>query len=785
VAKVVICPSCQSKGSIPDESKAARIRCPKCGEMFDVKGASGGASSAAMKKPGSSAGPRPAAAKPRSAAYSDLEDVEQLPPMASTSSRRSIAAAQPTRGQAAQQGSGQSPMIFVVAGIGGVAVLLLGILIVVVMRGNGQENAPAKGPVVADVPAAQPAAPVVTRTAAVAETPAPPARVLDSVEVARRLKDATVYLKNKIAGKTFASGSGFVIDAQGSKVIVATNRHVVAPDLSELPARLVPKGSVPEIEAVFRSAQGPNLEESHPAQIIAADSSGNISKDLAFLIVNDVKRPPKPLDVLTKSDATEGMTYTAAGFPFGGILSKVNESKGNPGVTITGGRISRLVKDDFGLLDLYQVDGSLQPGNSGGPVVEEKTGKFVGVVVAKMGAVDTIGFVVPAQELRGALAGRVGGLMMTLKDIQSSSASLEVKAQIVDPKAKVKDVLIHVAPASAGSISPNGDGSWPPLPNTTAVQLQRDPKFAMAAGNVQVALSGTGDAARKILIQTAHRDLQGKVVYSKPKEIELPKKPGPILDMGEVMKMLKALERASITMLGPLIDPGKDCKLVKDEDDLKIKITVPGGKIRSLAPLIRQRFNKKKPLHNAPMALIDVEGDFGAMVEVTGEMTPGAKLPRDREGNDLQFTFQGAGLLLYQDKDNFVRLERTAGVSLDDLHPIHKVLFEVVKDGKQVGNHRYPPVPEGTVYLVLARRKGRVQCGFSQDLTSPPRMLQQAEVGFDSKLKIGLCASNISAEPYVATFENFALINTDTQLKTFFGDGDIPEPKEAEKKKSR
>ena len=58
MAKVVICPSCQSKGSIPDESKAARIRCPKCGEMFDVKGASGGPPSGTVEETGSSAGPR-------------------------------------------------------------------------------------------------------------------------------------------------------------------------------------------------------------------------------------------------------------------------------------------------------------------------------------------------------------------------------------------------------------------------------------------------------------------------------------------------------------------------------------------------------------------------------------------------------------------------------------------------------------------------------------------------------------------------------------------------------
>ena len=39
VAKVVICPSCQYQGSIPDEVQAQRIRCPKCKQTFDVKAA--------------------------------------------------------------------------------------------------------------------------------------------------------------------------------------------------------------------------------------------------------------------------------------------------------------------------------------------------------------------------------------------------------------------------------------------------------------------------------------------------------------------------------------------------------------------------------------------------------------------------------------------------------------------------------------------------------------------------------------------------------------------------
>src|SRR5262249_228746 len=147
------------------------------------------------------------------------------------------------------------------------------------------------------------------------------------------------------------------------------------------------------------------------------------------------------------------------------------------------------------------------------------------------------------------------------------------------------------------------------------------------------------------------------------------------------------------------------------------------------------------------------------------------------------FTFSGAGLLLYQDKDNFVRLERTAGVNLENLQPIHKVLFEVVKDGKQVENQSYPPVPEGTIYLSLVRRKGRVMCGFSQNLTATPQAAQTpVEPDLPPKVKIGLSAGNISAKPFTATFENFAVINNETQLEAMFGDQEAPKDKDKEKK---
>ena len=77
MAKVVICPSCQSKGSIPDEAQVARIRCPKCKE--DVR-RQGGDSVEIELRQGKSA--RPPAKRPQAAvtsAFDDLENVQPLP----------------------------------------------------------------------------------------------------------------------------------------------------------------------------------------------------------------------------------------------------------------------------------------------------------------------------------------------------------------------------------------------------------------------------------------------------------------------------------------------------------------------------------------------------------------------------------------------------------------------------------------------------------------------------------------------------------------------------------
>ena len=58
--RVVICPSCQSKGIRSGRGQAARIRCPKCGKTFDVGGRPIG-----LRTGNGLARARPAATRPR------------------------------------------------------------------------------------------------------------------------------------------------------------------------------------------------------------------------------------------------------------------------------------------------------------------------------------------------------------------------------------------------------------------------------------------------------------------------------------------------------------------------------------------------------------------------------------------------------------------------------------------------------------------------------------------------------------------------------------------------
>ena len=264
---------------------------------------------------------------------------------------------------------------------------------------------------------------------------------IDREQIIRQLRDATVYVLVRLDGATVASGSGFVIDVLGDSAIIVTHQRVAAPNFAELPRSIAKEGSRPKLGVVFRSGMVPELEQTVPAEILAVDQTQASANGLAFLLATGVKNPPVALNIVPKVEATEGTTYIGAGFPQGKQLNVISESTGNPRVTITTGIVGRIRIDEDDQITMLQLGGSILPGDTGGPVIEERSGKLLGVAVASriVTSIDSVGFIVPTDELRAAFAGRVGAIHLEVKAISPQSADLEVEAQLIDPRRQIKE----------------------------------------------------------------------------------------------------------------------------------------------------------------------------------------------------------------------------------------------------------------------------------------------------------------------------------------------------------
>ncbi len=143
-----------------------------------------------------------------------------------------------------------------------------------------------------------------------------------------------------------STGSGFVV-ASGRAL---TNHHVIDG------CRRV----------MVRTPQGRAL----PARVLAADSR----RDLAVLAYEGDAGPPLPFR--EGPAIARGESVVTYGFPLSGVLSS--------GPTLTTGDVSALA----GLRDNplhFQISAPVQPGNSGGPLLDSRA-NVIGVVVSKLNA---------------------------------------------------------------------------------------------------------------------------------------------------------------------------------------------------------------------------------------------------------------------------------------------------------------------------------------------------------------------------------------------------------------
>lgn len=152
--------------------------------------------------------------------------------------------------------------------------------------------------------------------------------------------------------------TAFCIDPYG---IFVTNYHVVDEVEKDGFVRLVMRSSESD-------------EWTLSASVLATDKKN----DLAIIKADSIPEGKKlvAIELAQNPSLYETMNLTAYGFPFGKQLT-VKEGA-NPSISVNVGKLTAIRKEN-GIVELIQLDATLNPGNSGGPVVDE-SGKVVGVV---------------------------------------------------------------------------------------------------------------------------------------------------------------------------------------------------------------------------------------------------------------------------------------------------------------------------------------------------------------------------------------------------------------------
>jgi hypothetical protein len=193
-------------------------------------------------------------------------------------------------------------------------------------------------------------------------------------ETVRKCKLATALVRvvDNAEGTAFHIGNGTFL----------TNQHVIEDAASGA-----------KIEIVLNS--GSKDRKVLKAQLARADEK----LDLALLKVDEKDLPPA-LEIGETSGLVETMTVAIFGFPFGSDLAiGKNEF---PNISVNVGRITALRQAE-GKLEAIQVDATVSPGNSGGPLVSSD-GHVIGVVQEHVpGAALT--FAIPADRIRQFLFG--------------------------------------------------------------------------------------------------------------------------------------------------------------------------------------------------------------------------------------------------------------------------------------------------------------------------------------------------------------------------------------------
>jgi serine protease Do len=189
--------------------------------------------------------------------------------------------------------------------------------------------------------------------------------------VKRSVVGVGTFERTRSPSTTFV-GTGFVV---GDGLGVITNAHVV-PDSTDA-AHMEQLGIV--------IGEGDTVRF-RPAELVARDTE----HDLAYLRLSGAPLPA--LELVDSDSALEGQSLAFTGYPLGMVLGLHAATNRATLAAITpvvmpslssrkldARQITQLARTPF---NIFQLDGTAYPGNSGSPLYDAATGKVVGVINA-------------------------------------------------------------------------------------------------------------------------------------------------------------------------------------------------------------------------------------------------------------------------------------------------------------------------------------------------------------------------------------------------------------------
>jgi regulation of enolase protein 1 (concanavalin A-like superfamily) len=206
---------------------------------------------------------------------------------------------------------------------------------------------------------------------------------------------------------------------------------------------------------------------------------------------------------------------------------------------------------------------------------------------------------------------------------------------------------------------------------------------------------------------------------------------------------------------GRVLDPWRDCDVSLDLEHDRLNIQVPG------TPHVLSAEVPQLPM-NAPRVVRRVRGDFTAGVHVRGRLEPG------RLKTTHYDPYHGAGLIVWQDQSNYLRLERAVGFINGRRHSY--INYELREGGRLAVSHGFT-TEDAPLFLKLRRQGVAFSAWYSRDGRRWVA-LGRVDATFAERVEVGVVAVNSSKQTLSAELERLSVEDPQGSMARDYGDHD-------------